>query len=223
MAEAIHGARAEAAGWQSPIEKPSRAASAQGPAPAAITDDRGWTSLPVAPWRRYGARAIDTPVNGVLGVLLLAHVWYSLAPRSADRFFSLFETPGGMLLDLVLTTCIAAIVGGFIIGATGTSLGKAIFGVRVLDETLQPIGIRRGLVRELHVLWSGLALGIPILAFFTLLVAYRKLQRDRATAWDEGTHLVLHRPGSLLQTVLNGVGVVLIVLVNVLMRALAGT
>lgn len=221
MAEAIPESWLAGPTRQPPFEKPNPETPGRSGAPAAITDDRGWSSLPVAPWRRYGARAIDTSVNGVLGVLLLAHAWYSLAPRSADSFFALIATPGGMLLDLVLTTFIAAIVGGFIIGATGTSLGKAIFGVRVLDEALQPIGIRRGLVREFHVLWSGLALGIPILAFFTLLVAYRRLQRDQTTAWDQGACLVLHRPRGVLQTVLNCVGIILIVVVNVGMRALA--
>lgn len=220
MAEAIQGTRAEVAGWQTPIEKPYPAASAQGPAAAAITDDRGWSSLPVAPWRRYGARAIDTSVNGLLGVLLLSYVWYALAPRSADEFFSAFAAPGGIVLFLMLAMFISAIVGGFIIGSTGTSLGKAIFGVRVLDRELQPIGIGRGLAREFHVFWRGMGFGIPVVGLFTMLAADRRLQRDKTTAWDRDVILVLHRPKGALQTTLNCIGVFLILLINALMRAL---
>jgi uncharacterized RDD family membrane protein YckC len=224
MAEAVHEGRAEGLDpprLEPPVERAYPEPAEPDEVPAAISDERGWSTLPVAPWRRYGARAIDTSINGLLGVMLLAYAWYSLAPRSADDFFSLVETPGGLLLDLVLTTFIAAIVGGFVVGATGTSIGKLVFGVRVLDANLRPIGIRRGLAREFHIWWAGLALGIPLLVLFTLLAAYRRLQRDQTTAWDRDTHLVLHRPRGTLQTVLNGVGILLVVLVNVLMRALA--
>ncbi|MEZ5903879.1 MAG: DUF4339 domain-containing protein [Geminicoccaceae bacterium] len=117
MAEAVHEGRSEGLDpprLEPPVERAYPEPVEPDEAPAAISDERGWSTLPVAPWRRYGARAIDTSINGLLGVMLLAYAWYSLAPRSADDFFSLVETPGGLLLDLVLTTFIAAIVGGFV-------------------------------------------------------------------------------------------------------------
>jgi uncharacterized RDD family membrane protein YckC len=178
----------------------------------AVLDTKGWVTSPPAPWRRYGARMLDTIANGYSGAIVLGYVWGSFAPYSAERFFALFDTPLGRIGDIIFTYVIAGLVGGFVIGLTGTSLGKAIFGIRVVNPSLQTIGVGNGIKREFVVWGQGMGLGIPIVSLITMLVAYASLRRDGAARWDLGHNVVLYRPRGTFQTVLNVLGVVLILL-----------
>jgi hypothetical protein len=183
-------------------------------------DTRGWSSEPVAPWRRYAARMLDTSVNGLGGVLLLAYIWYSIAPLSADQFFSIFRSPAGAALDAILSSIIAAAVSGVIVGVTGSTIGKAIFGVKVLSSDLRVIGAGAGLSREFLVWVKGLGFGIPILALFTMYLSYNKLIKTGSTSWDEGSYIVLHRPNGYLQYGLNALGCILFFLVVAVIQIL---
>ena len=55
-----------------------------------------------------------------------------------------------------------------------------------------------------------LGCGIAVLSFITLIISYRRLNRRATTSWDQGRHLVLHRPATTGQQILNVIGVVLI-------------
>ena len=156
---------------------------------------------------------LDTSINGALGATLLAYAWYSLAPYSAERFFSLFDGLGGSIGDLIFTYIIAALVGGPVVGSTGTSIGKSIFGIRVVNSNMQTIGIGNGLRREFAVWLKGLGLGIPIVSLFTMLNSYDRLRKEGTARWDAGRNVVLYRPGGTYQTVLNVLGIIMIILV----------
>lgn len=168
-----------------------------------------WVAAPPAPWRRYAARLFDTIVHGVSGFILVAYGWYSIAPLSADAFFGLIEGPAGRIVDVIATSTLAAIIGGFVIGLTGTTIGKWTFGIRVLDSQLVPIGVVKGLGRELRVLFEGLALGIPILALFTMIAGFQRLKKQGTASWDANQNVVLYRANGITQYILNAVGVLL--------------
>lgn len=199
-----------------------RVASSQSSRPdsAPLATRDGWTSVPVAPWRRYGARMLDTMVNALIGFTVLGYLWFSVAPRSADKFLIFVTTPAGIVCAFVLATLLPALVGGLMTGLTGSSLGKLIFGVRVLGPDLRIIGVGQGMAREFHVWFTGLAVGIPLIAMLTMIGSYRRLKRTGVTSWDDGRHVVVHRPSGWLQTVLNIVGIVLILFMNMLVQAL---
>ena len=172
----------------------------------------GWSVEPVTPWRRYGARFLDNLFNGGLGIIVLSISFYAIAPASADQFFTYFQGPEGRLLDTILTTFVASIISGLMIGATGTSLGKAIFGIKVLRKNKDKIGLIAGVGRDIEVWVKGLGLGIPIIALFTLINAYTSLKRNGTTSWDSGRYIVMHRKSSAGQYLLNIIGLSLIVL-----------
>lgn len=167
----------------------------------------GWTATEISPWRRYGARMLDTSTSGLIGVIAIAFAWFVLAPISAERFFSLLSGVSGRFADGIISTMIAGLVNGILIGATGSSIGKAIFGIKVLTPHNEPIGIMAGWVREAKVWVIGLGLGIPVISLFTLIISYRRLTKKGETPWDHGLHLVLYRPASDKQTLLNIFGV----------------
>jgi len=189
---------------------------------ASLASNEHWSATPVAPWRRYGARMIDTTLHGVLGIVLIAYAWYVIAPASADAFFSILDERRGRLIDFMLSCLAAVIVGGFVVGSTGSSLGKAIFGVKVVNAKGEPIGIVEGFRRELQVWAFGMGLGIPIIALFTMSNAFSKLRKEGITSWDRRQGcLVLHRPAGPLQSSLNVVGIILIIGSLVLLRHLS--
>ncbi len=91
----------------------------------------GWLAHPPTPWRRYAARILDSTFNGLIFMVILAIGFFAVAPATADIFFSIFEIPGGRFLDMMLTTAAASVLGGSLIGVSGSTLGKFIFGVKV--------------------------------------------------------------------------------------------
>ena len=92
-------------------------------------------------------------------------------------------------------------------------------GVRVVDAGDKPIGVLRALWREVLVWVNGLGLGIPFVMIVTLVMAYRRLDGDAITSWDDRMDLVvIHRPRGKMQTVLGIVGVVLYIAALVALR-----
>ena len=180
----------------------------------------GWLAYPHTPWRRYAARMLDTTLNGVIAFALIGIAFYAVAPATAEEFFSIFEGENAAVLNLMATTVAASILGGLMIGASGFTLGKWIFGVKVtrLDET--KLGVRAGFSRDFNVLVNGLVFGIPILALFTMWSAYSKLRDNKPASWDEGKYVVWHRPSGTSQYFLNAVGILLMVLIFILVSAL---
>lgn len=173
----------------------------------------GWLSHPPTPWRRYGARMLDTSFNGAVVMIIIGVAFYAIAPATADEFFSIFEGESGRILDIVMTAFVASILGGLLVGISGFTLGKWIFGVRVTKLDGTRLGIADGLSRDLTVLLKGLGLGIPIVAIFTMGYAYRRLGEFKTTSWDKGRYIVWHRPSGFSQYIFNVIGILLILLV----------
>ena len=181
---------------------------------------KDWLELPVTPWRRYAARLLDISFFGGIAFLLISIIFYSVAPYSADRFFAIFENPSSIIVDVVLTTVLSCILTGAVIGVSGLSLGKIIFGVMVTDHNGNKIGITKGIQRDLAVFLRGLGLGIPLISIVTMYVAYSNLNKSNSTTWDsEKNYRVWHRPSSPIQYLLNTLGIILIIIINALYRA----
>ncbi|MBK8906921.1 MAG: RDD family protein [Rhodospirillales bacterium] len=191
-----------------------------GPTPG--VSPSGWLALPPTPWRRYGARMLDTSLNGSIMFLLIAVAFYAIAPASADEFFLFFEADGARIVDAVLTAIFASFLNGSLIGVSGFTLGKWIFGVKVTRLDGTKLGIGAGLSRDFTVLLKGLGLGIPVVALFTLWFSYKALSKNKSTSWDQGNYIVWHRPSGTSQYVLNVVGILLTVIVLGGLNAMGG-
>ena len=180
-----------------------------------------WSADEPAPWRRYGARMLDTTIHGYIGVFFLGFAWYAIAPISAEAFFNFFATPSGVFLDIALSSILAAFVGGFVVGATGTSLGKAIFGIKVVNPDHLAIGIGAGLRREFHVWICGLGFGVPLIAMFTMFASFKKLKAEGETGWDKDRNVVLYSANSTLQKTLTAIGFCLVIALVILSRTMS--
>tara|TARA_B110000977_G_scaffold90493_1_gene120203 strand:+ start:197 stop:901 length:705 start_codon:yes stop_codon:yes gene_type:complete len=182
---------------------------------------KGWLESPPTPWRRYAARMLDLSFFGSIAFLLIAMAYYSVAPYSADQFFGMFEHPSAIIIDIMLTVFLGSLLTGAVIGITGFSLGKFIFGIIVTDSTGSKIGVFEGIQRDLKVFIRGLGLGIPIVNLFTLYAAHKRLSNNNVTSWDEEKQFrVFHRPSGIGQYLLNVIGITILALINVLMQLL---
>jgi uncharacterized RDD family membrane protein YckC len=176
-----------------------------------LTD--AWPDAPVAPWRRWAARLLDLNVNGVVAVFAFFFIFASIAPYEANKIMSLANGPGGVILDSMFTILLGSLLTGLIIGLTGSSLGKVIFGIRVtkLDGAL--IGPVDAMARELHILLMGMGLGIPLVNLATMVFAYNRLKYTGSTSWDQRAFRVTYRPNGKTQYLLNAFGLTLFIIV----------
>jgi len=177
-------------------------------APALVVADDGWQSTVPSPWRRYFARMFDIVV---IGMVLWLGIGYTTAIADPDLYQWLFG-PGGAALNpissSIFTIALLIPFEAVLMGLTGTSIGKWIFGVRVTRMDGRPIGLTLAAGREVAVFFSGLGLGLPIVSLITLISAYSRLTKTGTTTWDEGQpYVVTHRPFGFLQFVLSVVGV----------------
>ena len=88
---------------------------------------KDWLELPVTPWRRYAARSLDILFFGGIAVSLIKIMYYSVAPYSADQFFSVLQHPSAALFFPVIMCFLSCLLTGAVIGVSGSSLGKIIF------------------------------------------------------------------------------------------------
>ena len=150
----------------------------------------GWSDLNPHPWRRYFARMVDNTVLGAITGAVLGIVGYSIAPDATHRFFAVFKPPFGQYLDAILTALLVIPGNALMIGLTGVSLGKWIFGIRVLKDG-RPLGVWGALRRELAVWWFGLGAGVFLVSFLTMITCFNRLSHKGATKWDKEQRITI--------------------------------
>jgi uncharacterized RDD family membrane protein YckC len=98
-----------------------------------------WQDTSPHPWRRYFARILDTLIHGSLGFFVIGLVAVILGP-SGSAILKAFDDINP-IVSAVAPTLLAIPFNALLIGLTGGSLGKWLFGVKVLDRN-RPINIR---------------------------------------------------------------------------------
>jgi hypothetical protein len=127
------------------------------------------------PWRRYFARIFDLYVF-VLFFFPFLGIAFPTLFESNDKSFDLLYSIGGSFAY--------AIFEGFCMNVFGSSLGKRLYGIRLVRTGDEGLTLSVSFKRSFAVWVRGLGLGIPLVAFFTLVVAYRTLIRKEETSWD---------------------------------------
>lgn len=153
---------AEAAGLLLfPVESPAHQSN----------DDPGPETI-ATPWRRFWARLLDL----LLGSALIGVIVGALRPSlmaEHEALLNLLAIPGALLID------------GLVYAAFGTTPGKAVAGIRVVDDRSgQRLTFRVYFKRNFEVYLFGLGLGMPIISLITLIVSYRRIAREQFSSWD---------------------------------------
>ncbi|PLR22239.1 RDD family protein [Caulobacter zeae] len=190
--------------------------------PAAPPPIKGaWTDAKPHPWRRYLARMCDLTVVGSITWGLVGLIAYLVTPEAADRFFGSLDGPLGRISDILLTLAVVIPGTALMIGLTGLSIGKWLFGIKVVRPNGRPIGLGAAFKREVLVWVRGWGLGVPFVSLYTLIGSYRHLSDKGVSVWDEGEdRVVLHRPMNALQITLMVLGIPLLIAVRLGLVAL---
>lgn len=208
---------------EAPVERPAQPWVEEDAEPFVLTPPverslsaGSWTDRAPHPWRRYWARALDTAVMGGITWVLIGFVLAIVAPEPSERFFAFMEQPLGRLVDMLLTIVVAMPGNALLLGLSGGTLGKWLFGIRITRPDGRPIGVFTALWRELRVWVQGLGLGVPLLSLVTMICGHVWLSKDGHTPWDPPRkRLATHRRVGVWQVLLMIIGLALLVAIRV--------
>ena len=143
------------------------------------------------PWRRLFARTVDICTAGLVLFMLLIFAFSATMPEQAAGFAKAIENPiiASVVLYLIWLPAEALLLSLF-----GTTPAKWLFGIRVAHLGGNLLSFAAALNRSFLVFVQGVGFGIPFVALFTQLFAYRRLTKTGTTLWDTSTTaVVLHK------------------------------
>ena len=136
------------------------------------------------PWRRLFARTVDICTAGLVLFMLLIFAFSATMPEQAAGFAKAIGNPiiASVVLYLIWLPAEALLLSLF-----GTTPAKWLFGIRVAHPGGNLLSFAAALNRSFLVFVQGVGFGIPFVALFTQLFAYRRLTKTRTTLWDTST------------------------------------
>ena len=140
------------------------------------------------PWRRLFAKTVDISTLGLLAVLIVAFGVGVFFPSKATAFAKALENQiiAGVIL-LTLWIPLEAIL----LSTAGNTPAKWLFGISVKTTDGGNLSFQQALRRSFLAALQGMALGIPFVAFFTQIFAYRRLTKTGTTLWDTAANSVV--------------------------------
>lgn len=156
-------------------------------------------------WRRFWARVIDFSCISVLSdfsILLIMAFVISAFPSVEEKIGSIvsanpasyfFMILGGFILSILILIIYEALF----LTLFGTTIGKALFGMRVKNKDGSKLNFGTAFSRSSHAYASGLwfLLGFPALSIWPLLRSLSFIRQNHETVWDKscGTTLFMKR------------------------------
>lgn len=131
----------------------------------------------IRPWIRFWARIIDNIIFMLMMSIIIALICPSALYHSALLFLFL----------LFIWTFIEAIL----LSTWGTTPGKWLLKIMIRDLNGSKLTLLNSLKRSLMVWAIGLAAGIGIFPFFTVLYQYNYISRNGRTSWDNSGKFIV--------------------------------
>lgn len=141
----------------------------------------------VHPWRRYFARIFDFMIVMPLWLIILV----SFSPKTPLVFtmFNLNEFWFGVISIFLYVVFVEPAM----LSAFGTTPGKALLKISVVDYSGNKISYGTAMKRNLQLWIRGLGIGFPIITAVTMLISYNRLNNLGITDWDEKYNIkILH-------------------------------
>ena len=134
-----------------------------------------------APWRRFFARMLDESVYGTLWscFLLLA-----FQIRSTEGL-------GWTVINIIIILLLTLFLEPVQLSLFGTTLGKWILGLHVLDNNDGKLSFSYAYDRTKDVLFYGQGFRIPIFTWFCMWKSYVKCTDGKEQEWEYGSRIVL--------------------------------
>ena len=143
------------------------------------------------PWRRLFARTVDICTAGLVLFMLLIFAFSATMPEQAAGFAKAIEN---LIIASVVLYLIWLPAEALFLSLFGTTPAKWLFGIRVAQPSGDLLSFSAALNRSFLVFVQGVGFGIPFVALFTQLFAYRRLTKTGTTLWDTSTTaVVIHK------------------------------
>lgn len=123
------------------------------------------------PWRRYWARCLDFSLYNTLVSLLIY-----------DFQYRVIYVP-------ILTLIAMLTLEPLLLSMFGTTVGKAIFGIRVTDQEGNRLDYNSAIERTWTVMWEGEALRIPLICLYFQYKSLDLAEQDIPLSWESGSEL----------------------------------
>ena len=136
------------------------------------------------------ARTVDICTAGLALFLVLMFAFSAMLPEWAAGLVESIDNPivAGVVLYLIWLP-----VEGLFLALFGTTPAKWVFGIRVGHPSGDLLTFSEALKRSFLVCFQGAGFGIPFVALFTQVFAYRRLTKTGTTLWDMAANaVVLH-------------------------------
>lgn len=152
------------------------------------------------PWRRWFARTVDISTIGIFTLLTISFGVGILFPSKIVAYSEALENPIIASIALVVLCIPLEAIFLYTVGATP---GKMLFGISVKDINGSTLSFQQALHRSFDVVLQGMGLGIPIIALFTQIFAYKRLTKTGTTLWDTTINsVVTHKTWGVGRTIL---------------------
>lgn len=175
-------------------------------------------ALPMAgPWRRFFARIIDM---WTLGIALGFAISYAIASQST-AFALWIQKPGSEYLFGWFVAPFVMVAEAGIFGLFGTTLGKAMLGVKVINVDGQRITAMQYLKRQLGVYWYGLGTAFPFVPLFTMARQHGRVKAGKQAGYDEGRFNVKAKKLSVVRIIFVVIAIFLLLAVNGALQQMA--
>jgi len=167
------------------------------------------------PWRRLFARTVDIYAAGFTLFLLLMFAFSATMPQQAAGFTKAIENP---IIASIVLYLIWLPAESLLLSLFGTTPAKWLFGIRVEHPRGNLLSFTEALNRSFLVFVQGVGFGIPVVALFTQLFAYRRLTKTGTTLWDTSANaVVLHKKWGVFRVLACTVAVfAVLILINAL-------
>lgn len=194
--------------WVPPHSSPAPRAEAEWtaaePAAPAPADDAP------RPLRRFGARMTDFGVYAmVLGSGLKAAAPDFFARLEASPMES--DLQANLIAILGLGIC-TVVVESLLLHFAGTTPGKTLFGVRVVNQDGTRLSLGQAFSRTVRVWVLGMGAGFMLFTIIAGIAGHIRLTGRGITAWDEQMGLRVEHPDITGGNVLTAVGFLLVIL-----------
>ena len=144
------------------------------------------------PFSRLGAKYIDVSLFSIIisiPLWLTTDYLFELAGwrwREWQRFQPFFVYFTSLPISLI--------AGGVLLGKYGTTPGKSVFGIRVLNKDFHPMGWATAFQRETSIWGRGMGLGLPLVMQAIMAMCFFELKREGMLRWEKKDHLYLLHP-----------------------------
>ena len=127
----------------------------------------------IIPWARFCARQFDLYFVCFLWIFPIYFIWGS----GGNHSYALVQ-------HLMVSPFIYIFFEPFCISLWGTTPGKFLYGIRVLNKDDSKLSIKKSIKRSLQVYIRGMAFVLPIFSSVANYIAYRDYKNKKSTPWD---------------------------------------